>query len=36
MHPNGRQLAFQRDEGFVSQNWAIDNLFQFIKAGGAR
>ena len=36
VHPDGTQLAFQRDEGFVSQNWAIDNLFQFIKAGGAR
>jgi hypothetical protein len=23
-------------EGFVSQTWAIDNLFQFIEAGGGR
>ena len=34
MHPDGKQLAFQRHEGFVSQTWALDNLLQFIKAGG--
>jgi hypothetical protein len=34
VHPTGRQLAFQRHEGYVSQTWALDNLLQFIKAGG--
>jgi hypothetical protein len=34
MHPNGTQLAFQRNDGFVQQTWAIDNLLQFIKSGG--
>jgi hypothetical protein len=34
MHPDGRQLAFQRNDGYVQQTWAIDNLLQFIKAGG--
>jgi hypothetical protein len=34
MHPDGKQLAFQSHEGTVQQTWAIDNLFQFIKAGG--
>ena len=33
LHPDGKQLAFQRHEGFVSQTWALDNLLQFIKAG---
>ena len=34
VHPDGKRLAFQSREGFVQQTWAIDNLFQFIKAGG--
>jgi hypothetical protein len=34
MHPDGKLIAFQSHEGFVEQTWAIDNLFQFIKAGG--
>jgi Tol biopolymer transport system component len=34
MHPNGKRLAFQRNDGYVQQTWAIDNLLQFIKAGG--
>jgi hypothetical protein len=34
VHPGGKLLAFQRHEGWVQQFWAIDNLFQFIKAGG--
>jgi len=34
MHPDGKQLAFQRNDGYVQQTWAIDNLLQFIKAGG--
>jgi WD40 repeat protein len=34
IHPGGKLIAFQRHEGWVQQFWAIDNLFQFIKAGG--
>lgn len=34
VHPGGKLLAFQRHEGIVEQFWAIDNLAQFIKAGG--
>ena len=34
VHPDGKQLAFQHSEGVVQQTWAIDNLLQFIKAGG--
>ena len=34
-HASRREaLAFQSHEGFVEQTWAMDNLFQFIKAGG--
>jgi Tetratricopeptide repeat/WD40-like Beta Propeller Repeat len=33
VHPNGKLLAFQTHEGLVRQTWALDNLFQFIKAG---
>jgi Tol biopolymer transport system component len=34
MHPDGKLVAFQSHEGFLEQTWAIDNLAQFIKAGG--
>jgi hypothetical protein len=34
VHPEGKRLAFQSREGFVRQTSAIDNLAQFIKAGG--
>jgi hypothetical protein len=34
VHPDGKHLAFQSHEGLVQQTWAIDNLAQFIKAGG--
>jgi hypothetical protein len=34
VHPDGTALAFHFHEGFVQQTWAIDNLYQFIKAGG--
>jgi hypothetical protein len=34
MHPDGKLIAFEGSEGLVEQTWAIDNLFQFIKAGG--
>ena len=34
VHPDGKRLAFQKNEGYVQQTWAIDNLLQFIKAGG--
>ena len=34
LHPDGKRLAFQSHEGLVQQTWALDNLFQFIKAGG--
>jgi Tol biopolymer transport system component len=34
VHPDGKQLAFQTNEGSLQQTWAIDNLAQFIKAGG--
>jgi hypothetical protein len=34
VHPDAKQLAFQKSEGIVQQTWAIDNLLQFIKAGG--
>ncbi|MGH9200960.1 MAG: hypothetical protein ACRD2A_06965, partial [Vicinamibacterales bacterium] len=34
VQPGGKLLAFQSHEGFVEQTWAIDNLMQFIKAGG--
>ena len=34
VHPNGKLLAFENHEGLVQQTWALDNLFQFIKAGG--
>jgi Tol biopolymer transport system component len=36
VHPDGKRFAFQSREGFVRQTWAIDNLFQFIKAGGGQ
>jgi Tol biopolymer transport system component len=35
LHPDGSRLAFERHAGMVSQYWAIDNLAQFIKSGGA-
>jgi tetratricopeptide (TPR) repeat protein len=34
VHPDGKRLAYQKNEGPVQQTWAIDNLLQFIKAGG--
>jgi hypothetical protein len=34
IHPEGKLIAFQSHEGVVEQSWAIDNFFQFIKAGG--
>jgi hypothetical protein len=34
VHPDGKLLAFHFHEGLVQQTWAIDNLAQFIKAGG--
>jgi hypothetical protein len=34
VHPDGKQLAFQNHEGSITQTWALDNLLQFIKAGG--
>jgi hypothetical protein len=34
VHPDGKLLAYQLREGLVAQTWAIDNLAQFIKAGG--
>jgi hypothetical protein len=36
VHPDGKQFAFQSREGFVRQTWAIENLMQFIKAGGGK
>jgi hypothetical protein len=36
VQPDGKRLEFQFHEGLVEQTWAIDNLFQFIKAGGGR
>jgi hypothetical protein len=33
VHPDAKRLTFVSPEGFVQQTWAIDNLFQFIKAG---
>src|SRR5262249_26229952 len=36
IHPSGKLLAYQQHEGIVEQFWAIDNLAQFIKAGGGR
>jgi hypothetical protein len=33
VYPDGKRLAFSVQEGSVQQTWAIDNLFQFIKAG---
>ena len=33
VHPDGKLLAFDFHEGFLQQTWAIENLFQFIKAG---
>ena len=35
IHPTGSRIAFERHAGMVSQFWAIDNLAQFIKSGGA-
>jgi Tol biopolymer transport system component len=35
LHPDGSRIAFERHAGMVSQYWAIDNLAQFIKSGGA-
>jgi Tol biopolymer transport system component len=36
IHPDGKRLTFVSPEGFVQQTWAIDNLFQFIKAGNGK
>jgi hypothetical protein len=36
VHPDGKQLAFSFQDGSVQQTWAIENLAQFIKAGGGR
>jgi Tol biopolymer transport system component len=36
VHPDGKRLAYVSPEGFVQQTWAIDNLFQFIKAGNGK
>jgi hypothetical protein len=36
VHPDGKRFTFQSREGFVRQTWAIDNLLQFIKAGGGK
>jgi hypothetical protein len=36
VRPDGKQLAYQVDEGAVQQTWAIENLLQFIKAGGGK
>ena len=33
IHPSGKRIAFERAAGFVAQEWAIDNLLQFIKSG---
>jgi hypothetical protein len=36
VHPDGKRFAFQSREGFVRQTWAIDNLFQSIKAANGK
>ena len=33
IHPSGRRIAFRRSSGFIAQEWAIDNLLQFIQSG---
>lgn len=33
INPSGTRIAFVRSAGFVAQEWAIDNLLQFIKSG---
>jgi serine/threonine protein kinase len=33
LHTSGRSIAFERNAGFVAQEWAIDNLMAFIQSG---
>jgi len=33
IHPSGTRIAFERNAGFIAQEWAIDNLLQFIESG---
>jgi hypothetical protein len=36
VRPDGKMVAYQVDEGAIQQTWAIENLLQFIKAGGGK
>ena len=36
VRPDGKMLAYQVDEGAFQQTWVIENLVQFIKAGGGK
>jgi hypothetical protein len=36
VRPDGKMVAYQVDEGAIQQTWAIENLMQFIKAGGGK
>jgi hypothetical protein len=36
VRPDGKMLTYQVDEGAIQQTWAIENLLQFIKAGGGK
>jgi Tol biopolymer transport system component len=33
LHPSGTRIAFERNAGFIAQEWAIDNMLQFIQSG---